>query len=148
MKLFSIIRAKRSTAFVVLLVWLLALASGIANACLIEARGTYSHGAPVTQSHAAEPAPEISAAHAGVIASHHVGAQASKVVCLKVCDEDSQSLLKQPSTLHVTDPGLALFVAVVWTAAVLDLSAPSRANDLGHPVPKSPIRTRFSRLTL
>ena len=38
MKLFPNTRAKRNTAFMVLLVWLFALASGVANACLLEAR--------------------------------------------------------------------------------------------------------------
>ncbi len=148
MKPFTNIRAKRSTIFLVLLVWLFALASGIANACLLEARGTHSHGAPVTQSSATDAASEVSAGHAGVIASHDVGADASRAVCMKVCDDDSQSLPNQQSSFDLTDPGLAILVAVVWTAAVLDLSAPSRANDLGHPLPGLPIRTRFSRLTL
>ena len=148
MKPFFNSRTKRNTAFAVLLVWLFALASGVANACLLEARGTHSHGAPVTQSSAAEARPEISAGHAGVIASHDVGADASRAVCLKVCDDGSQSLPKQPSSFNVTDPGLALFVTVVWTAAVLDHPAPSRVNDLGHAVPTLPVRTRFSRLAL
>ena len=148
MKPFSNTRTKRSTALVMLLVWLFALASGVANACLLEARGTHSHGAPVTQSSATEAASGISAGHAGVIASHDAGADASRAACLKVCDDDSQSLPKQQSSFDLTDPGLALFVAVAWTAAVLDLSAPSRTNDLGHRVPGLPIRTRFSRLAL
>jgi hypothetical protein len=148
MKPFSNTRTKRNTALVMLVVWLFALASGVANACLLEARGTHSHDAPVTQSSATEARPEISAGHGGVIASHDAGADASKVSCLKVCDDGSQSLPKQPSSFNVTDPGLALFVTVVWTAAVLDLPAPSGANDLGHAVPTLPVRTRFSRLAL
>jgi hypothetical protein len=148
MKPISSTRVKRSSTFLVLLVWLFALASGIANACLLEAHGTHSHVAPVTQASALGAMPEISAGHAGVIASHDVGAEASEVVCLKVCDDDSQSLLKQPSSFDLTDPGLGLFVAVVWIAAVLNLSAPSRANDPGQPVSRLPLRTRFSRLAL
>lgn len=141
-------RAKSRTTFLVLLVWLFALASGIANACLLESRGTHSHVAPVTQSSAIGATPEISAGHAGVIASHDVDADASRAVCLKACDDDSQSLLKQPSSFDLVDPGLGLFVAVVWTAAVRDLPAPSRANEPGQPVSRLPIRTRFSRLAL
>ena len=126
MKLLSSSRAKHRTTFVVLLVWLFALVSGIANACLLETRGAHSHGAPVKQSSATEARPEISAARAGVIASHDAGADTSGAVCLKVCDDRSQSLSKQPSSLDVTDHGLALFVAVVWTAAALDLSTSRR----------------------
>jgi hypothetical protein len=37
-------RTKRNTGFVVLWVWLFALASGVANACLIQAEGIPGHG--------------------------------------------------------------------------------------------------------
>ena len=43
MKLFSNPRAKRSTVFMVLLTWLFALASGVANACLLQAQETHAH---------------------------------------------------------------------------------------------------------
>lgn len=148
MKPVSRTQAKRSSTFLVLFVWLFALASGVANACLLEVRGTHSHGAPVTHSSAAKATLEISAGHAGVIASHNAGAQASKAACLKVCDDDSQSLPKQPASFDLADPGLGLFVAAVWTAAMRDDPASSRANDPGQPVSRLPLRTRFSRLTL
>ncbi|NDP48357.1 MAG: hypothetical protein GZ085_08195 [Sulfuriferula multivorans] len=148
MKPFSNTRAKRNTAFVVLLVWLFALASGVANACLLEARGTHSHGSSVAYSSATEAAFGISAGHAGAIASHDAGSGASKALCLKVCDDRSQSLLKQQSGFDLTDPGRAPFVVLVWIAATPVVSAPSRVDDLQPPAPGPPIRVRFSRLAL
>ena len=43
MKVFSTIRTQRSPAFVALLVWLFALASGVANACLLELPDRHSN---------------------------------------------------------------------------------------------------------
>jgi hypothetical protein len=148
MKPFSNTRAKRNTAFVVVLVWLFALASGVANACLLEARGTHSHGSPVAYSSATEAASGISAGHAGAIASHDAGSDTAKASCLKVCDDRSQSLLKQQSGFDLTDPGQAPFVVLVWTAATPVVSAPKQANIQQPHAPGLPIRTRFSRLAL
>ena len=47
MKFSYSIPAKRHIVFVVLLTWLFALASGVANACLLEALGTHGHDATV-----------------------------------------------------------------------------------------------------
>jgi len=146
MKLSSNTRAKRITAFVVLLVWLFALASGVANACLLGARGTHGHGTTVSTSET-PTASAISAGHVGAVASHDAGSGFPKAPCLKVCDDGSQSLVKQQATFDLTDPGLALLVAVVWTAAVPAVAAPRRMDDL-QPTPGLPIRVRYSRLAL
>ena len=37
-------RTRRNTACAMLFVWLFALASGVANACLLEPRGVHDHG--------------------------------------------------------------------------------------------------------
>ena len=58
-------RAKRNTAF---LVWLFAMASRAANACLLEARGPHSLGSPAAHSSATESAPEISTASEKAVA--------------------------------------------------------------------------------
>lgn len=50
MKLFSNTGAKRNTAFVVLPGSPFALASGVANACLLEVRETHDRGATVSAS--------------------------------------------------------------------------------------------------
>jgi hypothetical protein len=138
-------RAKRNTAFVVLLVWLFALASGVANACLVQMtdmRGDGSHFS------SAEKRNAISAAHVGAVSRHDSGLQASKSQCLKVCDLGSQSLTKQQPSLDLTHLAPAPLLAVAWTRtapvmAVLGLAAFQRPRD-----PGLPIRVRLSRLAL
>lgn len=115
MKLFSNIRAKRNTAFLVLLMWLFSLASGVANACLLEARGTHAHLVTVGLSETVN-APHVSPGHAGAVAGHDDDSQASKATCLKVCDDGARSVPKQDLTVAQTDPGPAPLVAVLWTA--------------------------------
>jgi hypothetical protein len=147
MKIFSNTRAKRKTAFMVLLVWLFALASGVANACLLEARQTHSHVATAASS---EPA-----AHASVILLGHTGAVADgvdephfKAPCLKVCDDGTRSFPKQDSTVAQTDPGPALLVLVVWDT-VEPVIPTLRQMEVEQPAaPELPIRVRFSRLAI
>ena len=146
MKPFSNIRAKRSTAFIVLLVWLFALASGVANACLLEARETHSHIATAASS---EPA------HASVILPGHAGAVADgvdkphfKAPCLKVCDDGSRSFPKQDSTVAQTDPGPALLVLVLWGTVAPVVPTLRQIDDRQPATPELPIRVRFSRLAI
>ena len=112
MKLFSNTCVKRNTAFMVLLVWLFALASGVANACLLEARETHSHVSTAGYSEAAQ-ASVILPAHAGAVADH-VDDSHFKPPCLKVCDDGTRSFPKQDSTVAQTNPGPALLVLVLW----------------------------------
>ncbi|WP_349277485.1 hypothetical protein [Polaromonas hydrogenivorans] len=146
MKLFSNTRAKRNTAFMVLLVWLFALASGVANACLLEARQTHSHIATAASSEAA---------HASVILPGHAGAVADgvdelhfKAPCLKVCDDGSRSFPKLDLTVAQIDPGPALLVLVLWSR-VAPVIPTLRQMDVEQPAtPGLPIRVRFSRLAI
>ncbi|KWT91658.1 MULTISPECIES: hypothetical protein [unclassified Variovorax] len=57
MKLFSTIRTKRNTAFFAMLVWLFVLASGIANACLLEVREDNGYVASARFSESADALP-------------------------------------------------------------------------------------------
>ena len=141
-------RTKRNTAFVVLLVWLFALASGVANACLIQAREIGGHGSPAAHSSAAGNGHAHLAFHVDAIAQHEPGLVASKSQCLKVCDDGSQSLPKQQADFDLTHPGLAPLLAVAWSTATpvvsaLGLTVFQRPPDLGLP-----IRVRLSRLAL
>ena len=61
----------------VLLAWLFALASGIANACLLETRQTHSHIGTDSSFEAAAQAPVILPGHTGTL-SDGVGEQHSK----------------------------------------------------------------------
>ena len=147
MKLFSNIRVKRNTALLVLLMWLFALASGVANACMLEARGTHAHVVTLGLSETVN-APHVLPGHAGAVAGHDDHSQASKAPCLKACDDDTRSVPKQDLTVAQADPGPAPLVAVLWTA-VPPLVSPSSRMDHVQPVAtERPIRVRYSRLAL
>ena len=148
MKLFSNTRAKRNTAFMVLLVWLFALASGVANACLLEARETHSHIATAASSEAAAHASVILPGHTGTVADHDDDSQNFKAPCLKVCDDGTRSLPKQDSTVAQTDPGPAPVVLVLWNT-VAPAVPTLRHMDIEQPAtPELPIRVRFPRLAI
>ena len=138
-------RAKRHTAFMVLLVWLFALASGVANACLLEARETHSHAAAAGFSEAA--ASGILPGHTGAVADG-IDESHFKAPCLKVCDDGSRSFPKQDSTVAQTDPGPAPIVLVLWKTA-LPVIQMLQQMDVEQPAtPELPIRVRFSRLAI
>ena len=147
-------RVKRHTAFVVLFAWLFGLASGAANACLIEPRGTHSHGSVAVPVLATEKMEEagIPAEHGAGAAGHHHHDQdsgAPGTPCQKVCDEGSKSLPKQQSTSTPIDSGLAPIVVVAWTASEAAIvSAPSQARAHEPPRPRLSVRVLFSRLAL
>ncbi len=146
MKPFSNTRARRNTAFMVLLVWLFALASGLANSCLLEARQTHSHIATTISPEGAQ-AFVILPAHAGAVADG-VGESHFKAPCLKVCDDGTRSFPKQDSTVTQTDPGPAPLVLVLW-GAVAPVVPTLRQMDIEQPAtPELPIRVRFSRLAI
>ena len=140
-------RTKRNTAFAVLLVWLFALASGVANACLIQAREIDGHGSPAHPS-AARSGHAHLAVDVAAIAQHGPGLEASKSQCLKVCDDGSQSLQKQQAGLDLAHPGLTPLLAVAWSTATPVVSALGLTVFQRPPDPGLPIRVRLSRLAL
>ncbi len=141
-------RAKRGTAFAALALWLFAVASGVANACLLEAPGPHSHDAAETHATAANDPHERSEVQAAAHAGHDGNLDESKAPCLKVCDDGTHALLNRLPGIDLTDPGQVAFVAVVWTATAPAVSALSRAPAPHPPDRGPPIRIRFSRLAL
>lgn len=129
-----------------LLVWIFALLSGVANACLTEARSELPHvGLHEPQVEHSAPAPLHP--HAADNAQHDQ--QPDKAPCQKSCDESSQTLLKQlpkPDT-----PDLQAVLAPTWEWAG-DLHMPpaalARAALAAVPPPSPPPRVQFSRLAL
>jgi hypothetical protein len=150
MKHFFNSRAKRNTAFVVLSVWLFALASGAVNACLIQAEEMHDHGSRAAHTHssAAEEGHAISAAHGDANPDHDFGLEASKSQCLKVCDDGSQSLPKQQVSFDLTHVDLTPLLAVAWTTATHVESARGLAVIRQPPDPSLSIRVRLSRFAL
>jgi hypothetical protein len=148
MKLSFSSRTKRRTAFLVLLGWVFALASGVANACLLEARVTHAHAASAESSETAQT-PLVSPGHAGVVAGHD-DSHAAQAPCLKACDDSSRSLARQDLTATQADPGPAPLVSILWTALTPAPAAttPRRMVDIQPALPERPIRVRYSRLAL
>ena len=140
-------RIKRSTAFVALLGWLFALASGVANACFLETHephSTAAKGSPTTTSQA--PAELLT--HQGAPAGHDDASDSSKESCLKVCDDGTHALPNAYSGVEHTDPGPAPLVATLWTGSPPVVAAPRRLDDLAIPIVGPPFRVRYSRLAL
>lgn len=151
MKPFSNHRAKRSTALMALLVWLLALASGMANACLLEAPGGHSHDAA---NHASN------AHHAHTLDGHAVTVDGdgdgddadrdeSREPCLKVCDDGASAQVKLQAGVDLTDPGrVAPLNAFTRNTGTSIVSIPNRYEILQVPIVGPPCRVRYSRLAL
>lgn len=146
MKFFANSRTKRNTAFAMLLVWLFALASGVANACFLETRESHSRaaeGSASTTSHA----PAGLVAHLGASAGHH-DSDSTEESCLKVCDDGEHTLPNSYSGVDHTDPGPAPLVATLWTGSPDFSAAPRRLDDLAIPIVGPPFRVRYLRLAL
>lgn len=95
---------RRKTAFAMLLVWVFALASGVANACLLERPGHHSRavkGAVAT----AVQAPAELVTHLDATAGQHNDADSTRQSRLKACDDGRLGLPKATSGVDHADPG-------------------------------------------
>jgi len=147
MKFFADTRARRNTAFVLLLVWLFALGSSVANACLLETYEPQSRAAKKSAVSTSQAPVEL-LAQRGTDARHHDDSDGTIESCLKVCDDGTRTLLKAYSGVDHIDPGSAPLVAILWTASQHVVSAPRQADDLAMPMVGPPLRVRYSRLAL
>jgi hypothetical protein len=145
MPLFSTTFAKRTTVAMVLVAWLFALASGVANACLLETPTTHTH--VVAAASEGPRAAAVMAGHTGALAHDGDESPAAKAPCLKVCDESSKALATQLSMAHA-DTGHAPLVRVLWLVAATERRAPSQMGDPGPPTPELALRVRYARLAL
>ena len=147
MRFFAHTRSKRNTAFVVLLVWLFALASSVANACFLE---TYEPHASAANKSAvtSSQAPAALLAHMGTDAGHGNDSDLTRQPCLKVCNDATHILPKAYAGVDHTDPGPASLIATLWTGAGYVVSLPQRMDDLAIPIVGPPLRVRYARLAL
>ena len=122
MKFFANTRIKRNTAFVVLLVWLFALASSVANACFLETHEPHSRAAKASAPPTTHAAAEV-LAQRGSNAGHADDSDSSKESCLKVCDDGTHTLAKAYSDFDHNDPGPAPLVTTLWTGSLHVVSA-------------------------
>ncbi len=147
MKFLADTRTKRNTALAVLLVWLFALASGVANACFLEAhepRGMAVKELTQPPSHA--PAGLLAPLEAR--AGHHDDSNSTKESCLKVCNDGTHTLPKAGSGVDHNDPGPAPWISTLWTGSSQGVSAPRRVDESAIPIFGPPLRVRYSRLAL
>ena len=146
-KLFNI-HVHRGSALAMLLVWVFALISGVANACLLEAPRTPTHPGTSEQSN------QHGAKH--VELSSHVPtedgsdqadeAHTSKQPCLKACNDNSKSLPKKYAGGQI-DPGVRIIVAVLWSLAGPIRLQYKKPNDTQHAT-LLPLRVLYTRLAL
>lgn len=141
-------RTTHTTTVVLLIAWLFALASGIANACLLEgARGTHAHAAGVKESphtHAAteplEQAPDI--------AGSTDESPTTRALCLDACDDRAHAQVKQDASPDQPQLAPLTVIAIVWLATQR-MASRLRVQRDNHAAPFDvPIRIRYARLTL
>jgi hypothetical protein len=148
MKLFASRSARRAVTRAVVLFWLFALASGWANACVLQSRGTHLHGP--TKVGEELFATGVSAGHVGAVAGHTADAEADarQAPCLKFCDDESQCLPKLTADIDLADPDMAPLATVEWGTSSTLVPQPVRRFGAMPPIAAPPIRLRFSRLAL
>lgn len=143
MKPFFAYRTTRFTATVMLFVWLLALGTGIANACLVqENHARHGHlgyqGTVVTAMPAAAPG--------AMAVSHDVSP--GKMACQNFCAAEQTGVVKQQDDA----PGhldAALVLASMWWVAPSPADRAFTRPVLGDPAwAEPPVFIRFLRLTL
>lgn len=140
---------KRSIAFTMLFVWVFALLSGVANACLTEPRGELAHAGlrAALADHGARATPH---AHTGKAAGQtQHGHHPDKAPCQKSCDESSQTLLKPAPKLDTPDLQSFALSSRVWTVDLLRAPVAAERTYVAAVPPSSPpARVQFSRLAL
>jgi hypothetical protein len=147
MKPFSNRRTKRSTAFAMMLVWLFALASGMANACLLASPETHAHATKAGH-HEAAGSSHALAGHPAGVDDHDDDVDAAKESCLKTCDDGSNGPVKLQIGSDLSDPGAAPLVAIVWDSSTSTAPLSFSLDDMPPPLVGPPFRVRYSRLTL
>jgi len=97
-----------------LFMWLFAMASGVANACLLEPHGVHDRGSPPSHLSNAGTTSGMAGERTEGLTHEDGDTEPTKASCLKACDDGSQSLLKDSSNFELADPVVAPFVAAAW----------------------------------
>ena len=131
-----------------LLVWLFAVASGMADACVLKAHGDHAHVA-TSETLRAAYAYNAPAGHTSYDTNHDGDeVDISMAPCLKVCDDGSQALLKLNPFVDLADRGAALTDSMLSAAALKVASAHQHLNSSLSATSEPPVRVRYSRLAL
>lgn len=137
---------KRSIALAMLLVWVFALLSGVANACLTEPRGDPVHAG----SHAAQldHRAQASTHSHGEVSTQH-DQRADKASCQKSCDESAQMLVKPPPKFDAPDLQAVVVPAGAWSGGLHGAREVLARTVMAAVLPPAPPpRVQFSRLAL
>ena len=140
-------RTKRLTVYTLLLVWFFALGSGWANACLLQERETHLHG-PSEDASSTAHASRVSPGHVGVDSDHAENAGPAKSACLKVCGDDTQTIVKLVSSVDLASIAMAPPTVLAWAEPLATAEQADAWLEWATPPPGVPLRTRFSRLAL
>jgi hypothetical protein len=144
MNFFTIPPIKRRFASVMLVLWVFALGTAWANACLLQDRTT--HLDPSTVATAGPPV--VSPGHVGVLGSHAQGQSPGEAPCLKVFDDASQSIVKWQPGMELPDMAALPPAAMAWAEAVAALDARQPVRVVRPARSSLPLRTRYVRLAL
>jgi hypothetical protein len=143
MKSFFSQRRKRFTAAVTLFVWLLALGTGMANACLVQE----DHARHGHLSHEEASGMLMTASGMDALADDH-GTLPEKAACQNFCGAEQATVIKQQvdSPAHLD---AALVVAAIWWQGSSSTVGASQVPLLVDPVwSEPPVFIRFLRLTI
>lgn len=148
-------RQLRRTAWATLMVWVLAMAAGVVNACALTPSGsvertTQQVGIVVHDAHVGVPSSSAIDSHhepSETVGHHEHEQDSGKGSCLKFCDDESSAIAKVK--LPVVDLSATLLtVAAPWSAIVAVGGAGFRQS-LERPGSQGPpLVIRFLRLTL
>ena len=148
MKSFVSVRLQRRSALMLLAMWIVTVASGVANACLLDIHGVRGHDRVAAHTVATHASPVVQASHDRDGKHHDVDQALSKESCLRVCDDSSKFLPKPSFGFDVLDVQMAPPVASVWITRATFVSAIRASYDRSPPAPERPARIRFLRLAL
>jgi hypothetical protein len=141
-------RNRRGASALLLVVWLLASVSGIANACLsAEDHSAIVHIASIATSHQAHMLSPANGA-ADVIEDDDNSSHDLKALCLDACDDRSHSLRKQNLSIDQPYPGPMTLAAIPWVEFPHAASTNRVERESHADFQALPIRLRYSRLTL
>lgn len=141
---------QRHTVWVMLFAWLLALTTGVINACVLNIPSTATRGmSPGSQAaHFSRVVADIEHHDGGLFAHHQHELNGANDNCLKFCDDESSALSKG-STSSTLDPGAALVAAVQFPGAVVPVTHAGTGLSLQRPTAQGPpLVIRLLRLTL
>lgn len=143
-------RTLRDTVSAVLLVWVLALGAGWADACLVQPHRADFSRTTDSGDGAGSPArvPNLAAGRGVLVAGHDEAGHASTASCPGAFDAGTQGLVEATSRSDPTDPGSAPLSAPVWTKVAPIVPTTVSASAVATAPAGPPLRIRYSRLAL